>query len=126
MSRTLVVDESPVILKVAARVLADAGIEVTGALTAAEAETSLRATPGFDLVILSGAMADAPADRVLREMRAWPDYAKIPVFVSITETNLGLMTRCRRAGATGFIYRPFDRAALLGWLADHLPVKAAA
>lgn len=126
MNRFLIVDESPVIRKVAARILVGAGVECTVAGSAAEAEALFAAEPPFDCAIVSAALGDAGPEALLRALRARPGQAGIPVFVSLSETSLGLMTRCRRAGATGFVFRPFDRASLLGWLSPHLPAKAAA
>ncbi len=125
MPTCLIIDESEIVVKVGARILSGIDLETVGASTV---EGGLRALSGkeagLELVILSGALPDASVDASVRALRAAPATAKAPILVSIVETNLGLMTRAKRAGASGFVFRPFDRASLLSWVDRHLTVAA--
>lgn len=125
MSICLIIDESEIVVKVAARILSGIDMETVGAPTLEAALAAIAGREGdLDLVLLSSALGDAPVENHLRALRAAPPTAKAPILVSVVETNLGLMTRAKRAGATGFVFRPFDRASLLAWVDRHLTVAA--
>lgn len=124
MPSCLVIDENNIVLKVASRVLSGLGAETVGVLDMDEALAILdQRTDAFDLVLLSATMPDMPVDVALRNLRAGA-VPRAPILVSLVESNLGLMTRSKRAGASGFLFRPFDRATLTAWVQPHLPVAA--
>ena len=120
MPSCLVIDENNIVLKVAGRVLAGLGVETVGVSTMSEAVTLLeQRTEAFDLVLLSATMPDTLVDGAIRTLRAGA-VPKAPILVSLVESNLGLMTRSKRAGANGFLFRPFDRASLTAWVQPFL------
>ncbi|MBB3949275.1 response regulator [Aureimonas jatrophae] len=125
MPLCLIIDESEIVVKVAARILSGIDMDAVGASTAS---AGLALLPGrekeLELVILSGALPDSTVEANVRALRAAPATAQVPILVSVVETNLGLMTRAKRAGASGFVFRPFDRASLLAWVDRHLTVAA--
>ncbi len=116
MPSCLVIDENHIVLKVAPRILAGLDLETVGVSTLEEGERALgREGASFDLVLLSSTLPDEPVEAALRRLRAGR-APKAAILVSIVESNLGLMTRAKRAGASGFVFRPFDRAGLLAWV----------
>ena len=120
MQSCLVIDENSIVLKVASRVLAGLDARAIGAATLAEAEKLIAGgNERIDLVLLSSTLPDTSVDVALRALRAG-SLARTPILVSIVEANLGLMTRSKRAGATGFTFRPFDRASLTAWIEPHM------
>ena len=120
MPSCLVIDENNIVLKVAGRVLSGLGVETVGVSTMSEALTLLeQRTDAFDLVLLSATMPDTLVDGAIRTLRAGA-VPKAPILVSLVDSNLGLMTRSKRAGANGFLFRPFDRASLTAWVQPFL------
>ena len=120
MPSCLVIDENNIVQKVASRILSGIRYDTVGVLGMQEAEGLLSMTKtSFDLVLLSSTLPGTPVDVALRALRGSP-VGKAPILVSLVESNLGLMTRAKRAGASGFIFRPFDRASLTAWVEPFL------
>lgn len=118
MTTCLVIDESSIVAKVAARILTGIDLTTVGAESVAGA-ARLLAEPGAAapvLVLVSASLQNTTVDASVRVLRADPRTAKAKILVSLVESNLGTMTRAKRAGADGFIFRPFDRASLLEWV----------
>ena len=124
MSVCLVIDESSIVAKVAARILTGVDLETIGAESVAAA-ARLLAEPRIAapvLVLVSASLPGTTVDASVRALRADPKTAKAKILVSLVESNLGTMTRAKRAGADGFIFRPFDRASLLDWVSPFVAV----
>jgi two-component system chemotaxis response regulator CheY len=124
MTKCLVIDESSIVAKVATRILAGIEIETSGAFSLEEASAQLGSEPLPALVIVSASLVGVPVEKAVKALRAMPGGAKAAILVSIVETNLGVMTRAKRAGSDGFIFRPFDRASLLAWIEPFVKVAA--
>ena len=108
--RCLLVESSDVVRKVARRILQSEGIEVDEARDAGDAlmRASFRVP---DLVIVDGNLAGGEAlDLFRRFTLAEPKPA---LLVSLIETDLGAIMRARRAGANGFLLKPFNRMQLV-------------
>ncbi len=128
MSTCLVIDESSIVAKVATRILAGIDLSTLGAESVAGG-LGLLAEPGAEapvLVLVSASLQGGPVEASVRALRADPRTAKAKILVSLVESSLGTMTRAKRAGADGFIFRPFDRKSLLDWVAPFLEKPAAA
>ncbi|WP_161992564.1 response regulator [Aureimonas leprariae] len=123
MTTCLVIDDSPVIRKVATRILARAGVAVEEAATGAEGIAKLAATVPA-VVLVAGTLSDMTGEDLVRRVRAMPNGAGVTILGMLVEANLGQMTRLKRAGCSGFVYKPFDRASLTACLAPHLPAVA--
>ncbi|WP_182087084.1 response regulator [Aureimonas sp. ME7] len=125
MPSCLVIDESEIVIKVATRILADIDLQVEGSsdIDAAVAAVD-RMGEGPELILLSASLPDTAVDAAVRRLRQDPRLAKTKILVSMVEANLGTMTRSKRAGADGFILRPFDRRSLLAWVDPFVPVAA--
>ena len=120
MKTCLVVDEAPVIRKVASRVLLRAGLAVESVSTCEEALDWVRTNGLPDILIAAACLGDNSGPDFVRAMRELPGGKAVVVLAAIVEANLGLMTRLRRAGVTGYIYKPFDGETLEGWIAPYL------
>ncbi|KQT54314.1 hypothetical protein ASG43_01495 [Aureimonas sp. Leaf454] len=125
MRTCLIVDESSVIRKVASRILFQLGFEAQSAANATEALVLLSAGHPFDLVVTASALPDMAADEFVRTVRARAGGRQTVILGSLVEANLGQMTRLKRAGANGFVYKPFDRASLSGWVDAYFERAAA-
>lgn len=116
MQTCMIVDDSSVIRKVASRIIVHLDFTVSDAATGAEALELFGGAPLPDVIIVAGALPDMPGDDFIRAVRIRPDGAAPVILGSLVEAHLGLMTRLKRAGANGFIYKPFDRQALTEWM----------
>ena len=125
MRTCLIVDESSVIRKVASRILFQLGFEAQSAANGTEALALLAAADPIDLVITASALSDMGADEFVRAVRARAGGNQTVVLGSLVEANLGQMTRLKRAGANGFIYKPFERQSLSGWVDAYFQRAAA-
>jgi two-component system chemotaxis response regulator CheY len=120
MQTCLIVDESNVIRKVASRILFQLSFTVENAATGTEALALLAAGDVPDLVIVASLLPDMPAEEFVRALRMRPGGKEAVILASLVEANLGMMTRLKRAGATGFVFKPFDREAMTRWISPYV------
>lgn len=99
MARILMVDDDPVIIRIYAARLGAEGHAVVTAGTAAEALAAV-AAGAPDLVLLDLMLPDRPGVEVLRELRARPELAAVPVVVLSNAYLEEDMAAARAAGAT--------------------------
>ncbi len=125
MKTCLIVDESSVVRKVAARIVFQLGFEVDAHASVAEAQAAIARNGLPTLLILSA--TTATADEVLafvRDCRARHDARSASILALLVEANLGLMTRLKRAGADGFLFKPFTRAEMAAGLSPFIGAVA--
>ena len=112
MKRCMFVDDSSVIRKVAKRILsgtdmiiveADSG---THALSMCEAEMP-------DIIIVDSALPDMSAVDFIRRVRMIEAPARPQIAICLTEVDIGAIMRAKRAGAQGYLLKPFTRPQLL-------------
>ncbi|MFZ2099408.1 MAG: response regulator [Oricola sp.] len=117
MTHCLIVDGSSVVRKVAKRILttplddvveADNGNSALGAL----------ASGGADIVMVDGDLPDMDITDFIRNVRAMHGVRQPKIVVMMTEMNLALMTKAKRAGANDYLLKPFDRSQLTRRLHD--------
>ena len=120
MQTCLIIDESSVIRKVATRIIFQLDFTVANAASGADAMEILGQGELPDIIIVSGNLSDVPAETFVKSVRAMPQGAKPVVLACLVDANLGLMTRLKRAGCTGFIYKPFTRQSLGDWLTPYV------
>lgn len=117
MTRCLIVDGSSVVRKVAKRILTTPMDIVTEADSGGTALAAFASnTP--DIVIVDGDLADMDITDFIRHVRAMRDVSQPTIFVMMTELNLALMTKAKRAGADDYLLKPFDRTQLTRRLHD--------
>ncbi|QPC85347.1 response regulator [Mesorhizobium sp. NBSH29] len=111
MKRCLFVDNSSVIRKVAKRIL---GVDmlVVEAATGTDA-LNLCAHEMPDIVIVDGALADVNAAEFIRRVRAIEGGSVPRIAICLTTVDIGAIMRAKRAGAQGYLLKPFDRSQLL-------------
>ncbi|WP_157944504.1 response regulator [Mangrovicella endophytica] len=120
MQTCLILDESSVIRKVAGRILFQLGFTVSNAASSQEAIELIAASGMPDVLIVAGCIGDGSCVDFIREVRGLENGSTPVILALLVEANLGQMTRLKRAGATGFIYKPFDRQALSDWLQPYV------
>lgn len=114
--RCLFVDGSDVVRKVARRILEREGFVVDEARDGYEA-LGRCATVMPDVVIVDGMLPDMMAPELIRHVRAMPGGDHPRIMACMIEMEVGAIMRAKRAGAQGFMLKPFDRATLMDRLA---------
>jgi len=112
MSRVLVVDDEPQILRALQTGLRGAGYEVDTAATGGEALTAAAVRPP-DAVILDLVLPDMRGTEVCRELRTW---STVPVIVLSVVGDEDEKVAALDAGADDYVTKPFGLDELLARL----------
>lgn len=112
MKRCMIVDASNVIRKVASRILAGSDMMVIEAATGHDA-LSMCASEIPDVVIVDARLDDMAAHDLIRRICSLDPQFKPYVMICMTEFDVGAIMRAKRAGARGYVMKPFNRAQLL-------------
>lgn len=112
MKSCLIVDDSSVIRKVAKRILNGPDMLVVEAATGAE-ELDVCAYDMPDIIVVDGALEDITTVDFIRRVRAMPSPVKPQIAICLTEVDIGAIMRAKRAGAQGYLLKPFTRPQLL-------------
>ena len=112
MGAILTVDDSLSVRQVLAVTLRGAGFEVIPAADGLAALEIARETP-VDLVITDLYMPRMDGISLVDELRRLPTYRTTPVLLLSTDTRAQRKLEGRRAGASGWIGKPFNPGQLL-------------
>ncbi|WP_378949254.1 response regulator [Mesorhizobium sp. ANAO-SY3R2] len=112
MKRCLFVDDSSVIRKVAKRILNSADLVVIEASTGAEG-LDMCAYDMPEIIVVDGSLEDMNVVDFIRRVRAMPAHVKPQIAICLTEVDIGAIMRAKRAGAQGYLLKPFTRPQLL-------------
>lgn len=112
MKRCMVVDDSSVIRKVATRILSGSGVQTVEAATGAQA-LSMCAAQMPDFIIVDNGLSDMAVADFIRHAMAIDDAIRPDIVVCMTRMDVGAIMRAKRAGARGYILKPFDRQQLI-------------
>ncbi|MCU0910820.1 MAG: response regulator [Rhodobacteraceae bacterium] len=112
MTTVLAIDDSLTIRQLVSQTLEAAGFSVT---TASDGREGLVAfdKARFDAVITDVNMPNLDGFGVIEAIRNGTTNRRVPILVLTTESGAELKDRARRAGATGWIVKPFDDTALI-------------
>ena len=119
MARILTVDDSPSMLKMVTVTLTGAGHSVATAADGCEALAVARSET-FDLVVTDVNMPNMDGITLVRELRALPPYRYVPLLILTTEGTAERKDQGRKAGATGWLVKPFNPEKLLAVIAKVL------
>ncbi|MCZ8151520.1 MAG: response regulator [Rhodobacteraceae bacterium] len=119
-AHVLAVDDSLTMRELLRAALRDAGYAVTLASDGREALDRL-AEAAPDLIVTDLNMPRLDGFGLIEAVRSGQQAARIPILVLTTETGQDLKDRARRIGATGWIGKPFDDAALVATIRRVLP-----
>jgi two-component system, chemotaxis family, chemotaxis protein CheY len=112
MKRCMFVDDSSVIRKVAKRILGGPEMVVIEAATGIDA-IEMCAADMPDIIVVDGSLPDMPSSEVISRIRALESPVKPQIAVCLIEVDAGAIMRAKRAGAHGYILKPFTRPQLL-------------
>jgi two-component system chemotaxis response regulator CheY len=112
MKRCMFVDDSSVIRKVAKRILGGPDMVVVEAGSGAEALDMCQAAMP-DIIVVDSVLPDMSAVEFIRHARSIPAEVKPQIVLSLVEVDIGAIMRAKRAGANGYLLKPFNRAQLV-------------
>ena len=116
MQRTIMtVDDSTSMRQMVKATLLSAGYDVVEASDGQEALEYARENP-VDLVITDVNMPRMDGITLVSELRQLPAYRLTPVLLLTTESSMDKKMEGKKAGATGWIVKPFNPAQLLATL----------
>lgn len=110
--RILAIDDSPTMRGLVAAALEPSGFDLHLAEDGI-AGLDILAEADPHLVITDINMPRLDGFGVIQGVRASPSHASVPILVLTTENGSELKDRARRAGATGWIVKPFDDTRLI-------------
>ncbi|MDP5085418.1 MAG: response regulator [Yoonia sp.] len=108
----LAIDDSRTIRTLLTATLENAGFKVTTAVDGVEGVAKFQQS-NADLVITDVNMPNKDGFGVIEDIRNGDVNRAVPVLVLTTESGADLKERARKAGATGWIVKPFDDASLV-------------
>jgi two-component system chemotaxis response regulator CheY len=117
MKIILVADDSPIIRKVARRLLTDMGFVVTEAESSDQVLSACRDNMP-DAIILDWDMQGENTVELIPQVLRMPHGANCTIIFCTSEMMVLEMTRAKRAGASGFMMKPFNRKILAAKLAE--------
>ena len=122
--RILLVEDEPVIRGLVETLLTTPEVQVDCVSSGAEAVKRARENP-FDLYLLDVVLPGLDGVSVLRLLRADPGNAEKPVYMLSGKQKSADLDAAKRAGATGYITKPFRGVELMDLVAKHRAGKPA-
>ena len=119
MTRVLVADDEPQILRALRINLRVRNYEVDTAATGSEALTTAGRHPP-DLVLLDLGLPDLDGLQVIAAVRA---FSAVPILVISARDAAAAEARARAAGADGYLAKPFEIGELVGRVRAALPSR---
>lgn len=117
--RILVVDDSQFLTSILSSTLAGAGFDVSTADDVREAVGSLRAEGIPDLILMDLNLPDLKGDQACAAIRRAPACSMVPIVLISGVSEAALQEATQRAGANGWIKKPFSPSSILRWIRDN-------
>jgi len=112
MKRILTVDDSASVRQMVSFTLRKAGYEVVEAVDGKDGLTKV-SSGKFDLIITDLNMPNMDGIEMITAVRKLPGYSFIPILMLTTESQSEKKDAGRKAGATGWIVKPFNADQLI-------------
>jgi DNA-binding response OmpR family regulator len=123
--RILVVEDEPMIAKTMRLALESEGFQVSIIADGLEALTRVRKDPP-DLILLDVMLPKFDGFRVCRMLKFDKATAQIPIFLCSARSSDMDREKGRKAGADGYILKPFDLNSLINLVKNRLAQSAVA
>lgn len=121
MSRKiLIVDDSKTVREVLKDTLSDAGYDVCDA-AGGKAALNLVGDKDYDLLLADLNMPEMDGFEFIAEVRKIPGRRFLPIVVLSSEDKQKRFVDCVKAGASGFLQKPFDKEQILSILQTVIP-----
>ncbi|MDP2824547.1 MAG: response regulator [Sulfuritalea sp.] len=115
----LVVDDDELQQKLVAKVLAAENYRLIFAANGVEALAVLRKTRP-DVILMDFIMPGMDGMETTRRLKTVPQFARLPVIMITGQREGSVVVDSLKAGATGFLVKPFDRDTLIARLREAL------
>lgn len=115
----LVVDDDEYQHKLLRSLLRDESLDLAFADSGAAALLQLR-TLQPDLILMDIGLPDIDGVETTRRVRAVARLAAVPILMITGHSDKEVVVRSIRAGASGFVVKPFDKAVLIARIRDHV------
>jgi two-component system chemotaxis response regulator CheY len=112
MKKILAVDDAPTVLKIVEFTLSDEGYEVKTAENAEIAKKMIEAE-AFDIGIFDVNMPGQNGIDLTRDVKAMPNGKNMKIIMVTTESGEDLKTAGQKAGAVGWLVKPFESEDLI-------------
>jgi two-component system chemotaxis response regulator CheY len=109
MLRLLIADDSDAVRTTAAEILTEMGFSVTQSPSALDALAKSQAELA-DVVIVDAGLDGAL--ELIQSLRVLPGGSRLQIYYSVTKVDLRCLMAAKKAGATDFLLKPFDRKVL--------------
>lgn len=109
----LTVDDSASVRQMVSFTLKNEGYEIMEAEDGVDALAKLE-TKSADMVLTDLNMPNMDGIELIKQLRANPDYKFIPIIFLTTESQSEKKQEGKKAGATGWIVKPFKPEQLVG------------
>ena len=121
MSRKiLIVDDSELVREILKSTLVDAGYNVCSA-PSGSAALELMNGKDYDLLMSDLNMPEMDGIEFIGEVRKMPGRRFLPIVVLSSDEKSSRFSECVRAGASGYLQKPFDKEQVLGILSMIIP-----
>lgn len=108
----LLIEDEPVIRELVTSMLTDGAVDVEVAGSGVEGLKLARTRP-FHLILLDVVLPQLDGISVCRMLKSDPATAKIPVYMLTAKARKADVEAATRAGADGYIYKPFRGTELM-------------
>jgi two-component system chemotaxis response regulator CheY len=112
MKRILTVDDSASIRQMVSFTLRNAGYEVVEAVDGKDG-LGKASSEKFDLIVTDLNMPNMDGTQMITAVRKLPACAFVPILMLTTESQAEKKDAARKAGATGWIVKPFNAEQLI-------------
>jgi CheY-like chemotaxis protein len=110
--RILLVEDEPVIRELVRSMLTDGAVEVDTATNGVEG-LKLARSKSFDLFLLDVVVPLMDGIALCRMLKAEPATARVPLYMLTAKARKADVEAATRAGADGYIHKPFRGAELM-------------
>ncbi len=124
MKSCLIVDDSPVIRKVAKRILHDLQYAIVEAENGEDGLSKYR-TGLHNVILLDHVLPDMTAIEFIEATKRFAPDMKPTILLCITQLDVVRIMKAKRAGATGYVLKPFTRATLVSSFTSQIADLAA-
>ena len=112
MTRCMIVADTRVTRNAPLPLLTGPDMMVVEASTGAQA-LDMCAAQMPDIIVVDGGLTDMTTVEFIRQAVAVPSAIRPRIMICLTQFDLGAIMRAKRAGAAGFVLKPFNRPQLL-------------
>lgn len=112
MKRILTVDDSASVRQMVSFTLQKAGYNMTEAVDGKDGVSKFTGA-SFDMIITDLNMPHVDGIELIRAARKLPGYSRVPILMLTTESQAEKKDEGRKAGATGWIVKPFNADQLI-------------